>query len=172
MNKPPKAFDLANYKLQAAKLLKAVRSNNSILSHPATIRFQRLPEFSSKTPAEIAATKLQLKHALAVIARENNFNSWADLKVQTGFIKGGFLNNWFNTYAEAKAYQQQFGGFLLPYKQQFFICEATYIEHIGFNPNDPDWILIDRDWVSEKNPAAKQRLYKKWQVKKGKSDGK
>lgn len=95
-----------------------------------------------------------LKIHLAVIAMENGFKSWADLKSQINFIVGGFLNNWFANYQEAKIHQQLNRGFLLPYKNQFFICEAGYIERIGFDPNDPDWKLIGWDWVEPADKVA------------------
>jgi hypothetical protein len=37
----------------------------------------------------------------------------ADLKCHLPFISGGFLNQWFAHYGEAKAYQERYGGFLL-----------------------------------------------------------
>ena len=107
-------------------------------------------------------TDLKHKHALSVIAIENGFESWVNLKCQLPFIRGGFLNQWFTNYAEAKSYQQLNGGYLLPFKNQFFICEADYISNLGFNSADPDWKLIGYDWVNPDHKAAGQRLYKKW----------
>ncbi len=94
-------------------------------------RFGRCPETAS-IPAEL----LKRKHALAVIAFEKGFDSWASLKLQIGLIKGGFLNHWFSTHAEAKAYQTASGGFVLPYKKQFFVCEADYLEALGLGEAD------------------------------------
>ncbi len=94
-------------------------------------RFARCPE-TAKIPSEM----LKRKHALAVIAFEKGFDSWATLKLQIGLIKGGFLNHWFSTYAEAKAYQVAAGGFVLPYKKQFFVCETDYLEAIGLSESD------------------------------------
>ena len=86
--------------------------------------------------------------------------------MQLDFIVGGYLNLWFATYAEAKTHLQSEGGFLLPYKNQFFICNATYMKQIGFDPDDPDWKRIGSDWVQPSNQIAWQRLYKKWKAAK------
>jgi len=169
MNKPHKSFSLEEGKIQASILLKAFHSSDEKRVTHATKRFKRLPEFS-----EIIKQKVQLKHALAVIALENGFNSWNDLKTQINLIVGGFLNKWFTNYAEAKTHQQSAGGYLLPYKKHFFICDTNYIKQLGFDPNDADWQLISRDWVQPKDKIAWQRLYKKWMKiqQKGKRDGK
>ena len=83
-----------------------------------------MPEFRNLSLEEIIQVDIKRKHALAVIAIEKGFKSWTDLKCQLPFIRGGFLNQWFANYAEAKSYQQLNGGFILPFKNQFFICDA------------------------------------------------
>src|SRR5262249_37064720 len=96
------------------------------------------------------------------IAMEQGFRSWVDLKMQVNFIVGGYLNLWFSNHAEAKAYLKEHGGFLLPYKNQYFICDENYIKQIGFYPEDPDWEKIAYDWAEPPSQAAWHRLYKKW----------
>lgn len=162
MNKPRKSFSVDECKIQASILLKSLYSNNVESSHQAAKRFQILPEFSSFSFVEIIQADIKRKHALAVIAVEKGFTSWTDLKCQLPFIRGGFLNQWFASYAEAKSYHQRNGGFLLPFKKQFFICDADYINNLGFNSEDRDWKLIGHDWVNPSNKDAWQRLYKKW----------
>jgi hypothetical protein len=83
------------------------------------------------------------------------------------FVVNGFLNKWFANYQEAKIEQQKHGGFLFPYKNQFFICEAGYIERQGLNPHDPDWQAIGWDWINPLDKMAWQRLYRKWINKEG-----
>ena len=39
-----------------------------------------------------------------------------------------FLNRGFSEYANARKSLEVEGGFLLPYKQHFFVCEADVIE--------------------------------------------
>lgn len=157
-----KFFNLQEAKIQASILLKSLGSSDSEIAFPAAKRFQRLPEFANFSIAEIPIKDIKHKHALTVIAIENSFKSWADLKSQIDFIVGGFLNIWFANYQEAKVHQQSSGGFLFPYKNQFFICESGYIERLGFDPNDPDWKLIGWDWANPSDKTAWQRLYKKW----------
>ena len=169
MNKPHKSFSVDECKVQASLLLKSLHSNDSLSSGKAAKRFQRLPEFANLSLEEIIQADIKRKHALAVIAIEKGFTSWTDLKCQLPFIRGGFLNRWFANYAEAKSYQQLNGGFLLPFKNQFFICESDYINNLGFNAEDPDWTLIGYDWAKPGNKVAWQRLYKKWMLIQGES---
>ena len=135
MNKPYKILTLKECKIQASILLKSLK-----LSNPAIKR----------------------KHALAIIAKKHGFSSWNDLKTQINFIVGGFLNHWFAHYSEAKVHQQSQGGFLFPYKNQFFVCDAHYIQQLGFDPTDSDWTLIGKDWAKPTDQVAWNRLYKQW----------
>ena len=167
MNKPRKParqvrgkpLSLTEAKIQASILLKSLRGSNPV---KAAKRFQRLPEFSDISIEDILQKDIKRKHALLVIAIENGFKSWIDLKIQINFIVGGYLNSWFANYSEAKSHLESAGGFLLPYKNQFFICNSNYIKQIGFDPDDPDWKIIGFNWVEPVDQAAWQRLYKKW----------
>jgi len=163
-------ISIEEYKIQASMLLKALRSNDSDAVEKALTRFQSLSELQ-KSSAEEIISKAKLKHALAVIADEQGFDSWADLKsfctkqVTESFVdgyEGGFLNQWFIAYSEARDYQKTKGGFLLPYKKQFFVCEAEYIDWLGLDSDDPDWKAIDYDWVKPSSQKAYARLSKKW----------
>jgi hypothetical protein len=167
MNKRSKPFSLQEGKVQASMLLKALHSTDAA---QVAKRFQCLPEFANLSTTDILQQDIKRKHALAVIALENGFNSWLDAKIQLNFIVGGYLNPWFAHYDEAKAHLQSSGGFLLPYKKQFFICEANYLSHIGFDPMDSDWALIHNDWAKPADQVAWQRLYKKWIKAKGGRD--
>lgn len=162
MNNPDKSFSVDECKVKASILLKSLYSDNIVSSRQAAKRFQILPEFKSFSPEEITRADIKRKHALIVIAIEKGFKSWADLKCQLPFIRGGFLNQWFANYTDAKSYQQLNNGFLLPFKNQFFICDADYINNLGFNSEDRDWKLIGYDWVKPDNKQAWQRLYKMW----------
>lgn len=159
MNKSHRSLTVEEAKIKASILLKSFSSN---ATEKTAKRFKRLPEFAGLSTNEILQTKIKRKQALELIAFENNFKSWADLKCQIPFIHGGFLNHWFANYAAAKAYQETNGGFLLPYKRQFFICDSNYIQNLGLNPKDRDWKLIAYDWVEPANKSAWQRLYKMW----------
>jgi hypothetical protein len=64
------------------------------------------------------------------------------------------LNRWFRTYDEAKKSQEAEGGYLFPYKNQFFVTESEAVRELGLDPNDPDWKLIGWDWVRPLNKEA------------------
>ncbi|WP_454780469.1 hypothetical protein [Legionella sp. WA2022007384] len=162
MNKLHPSFSVEECKVQASILLKSLRATNQTTVQNAAKRFQNLPEFRNCSLEEIIHADIKRKHALAVIALGKGFSSWSDLKCQLPFIRGGFLNVWFAHYTEAKSHQHAQGGFLLPYKNQFFICDADYIRNLGFNPEDQDWKLIGYDWVNPESKEAWKRLYKKW----------
>ncbi|HEX8161140.1 MAG TPA: hypothetical protein VF538_04670 [Pyrinomonadaceae bacterium] len=58
------------------------------------------------------------------------------------------VNRWFTSYEEARASRESEGGYLLPYKSQFFVTEGEGIRELGLDPEDPDWALIGWDWVA------------------------
>ena len=68
------------------------------------------------------------------------------------------LNRWFPSYEEARAALDEQGGYLLPFKHHFFVCEAEGIRILGLDPDDPDWELIGRDWVRPRDQEAWERL--------------
>ena len=72
-----------------------------------------------------------------------------------------FLNQWFSKYDEARQALDTGNGFLLPYKNHFFVCEADVIKALGLEPDDPDWEKIGRDAAMPKDAEAFQRLRKK-----------
>lgn len=72
-----------------------------------------------------------------------------------------FLNRWYSNYEEARAERESSGGFLLPYKRHFFVCEAEVISAMGLEPNDPDWEKIKRDGAQPVDSEAYQRLREK-----------
>lgn len=162
MSKPHPSYSIKECKILASLLLKAIRSANPDAALKAAKRIKRLPEFNDMSLENILAFEVKRKHALAAIALEKGFQSWADLKCQLPFIKGGFLNHWFANYADAKAKQQADGGYLLPYQNQFIVCDQDYIVNLGFDISDPDWKMIGYDWARPSNQVAWKRLYRKW----------
>ena len=68
------------------------------------------------------------------------------------------LNRWFTTHEEARASLDAEGGYLLPYRNQFFVTLSEGIIELGLDPEDPDWAQIGWDWVRPKDAAAWQRL--------------
>ena len=139
----------------------------------AIVRIRRLDEFRD-APADQVAASVKRRHCLAVIARELGFQGWPHaVAVLDGTDAGDFgtllypddarghTNIWSASYDEAKAIHQQRGGYLLPYKQQFFIADRHFIKTLGLQPDDPDWDAIDHDWVRPRQVEARERLYRK-----------
>ena len=71
------------------------------------------------------------------------------------------LNRWFTTYAEARSSLESEGGYLLPFKSQFFVTLSEGVRELGLDPDDPDWALIGWDWVEPKDREAWERLKEK-----------
>ena len=146
---------LQDYKVKASLLLKAAKQGDAV----ALQRFAVVPGLTPDT--------LQRKHALRVIALENGFASWLALKLsqkpslETLLRPRGapsFLNDWHTDYDVAKKALESSGGYLLPYKSQFFIVQRGYIEALGLNPDDADWQRMGFDAVKPKDRAAWERL--------------
>jgi hypothetical protein len=78
----------------------------------------------------------------------------------TMYVSGmaAVLSRWFTTYEEARASREAEGGYLLPYKQQYFITASEGILELGLDPNDPDWARIGWDWVWPRDEEAWERL--------------
>jgi hypothetical protein len=72
-----------------------------------------------------------------------------------------FLNRWFTNYEEARALLESEGGYLLPYKQQFFVCEADAIRAMGLEADDPDWERVGWDCARPADRQAYERLREK-----------
>ena len=50
------------------------------------------------------------------------------------------------------------GGYLFPFRHQFFICEYGFLEAREIDLSDPDWERIGRDWVRPTDVEARDRL--------------
>ena len=68
------------------------------------------------------------------------------------------LNRWFTKYEDARASLEAEGGYLLPFKSQFFLTQSEGIRELGLDPDDPDWERIGWDWVRPKDVEAWNRL--------------
>lgn len=144
-----------SYKRKAARLLKAARSGDG----EARARFDCL----SSRPLSF-----QLKHALCIVALEAGYESWAALKLDlegldfsTFFATPGLrnsLNPWFATYDEARAFQLENGGILLPYKSHVFVSEADILPRLGYEADHPDWSEMGYDFVRPLSEAAHARI--------------
>ncbi|MEO7328119.1 MAG: hypothetical protein ABI193_06050 [Minicystis sp.] len=170
---------LEELRIQAKILLKSLRSG----SRPAAERLRRLPFFAERSADRILSetAEVQLKHAFAVLALEQGYATWNELKAACDLREksasptgrapvaagdryyppgrmGSGLNRWFTSYDEARTSLDAYGGYLFPYRTQFFVCEEAHIEALGLDPADPDWARIGHDWVKPRDPEAHQRL--------------
>jgi hypothetical protein len=161
-------------KVRASLLLKDLASPDSARATRAAERLRQVPPFAGLSLGEVLARKdsVRRKHVLTVIAREQGQPSWSALKQELeaaprpGFDtelffardRGGFLNHWFSTYEQAAASLQVAGGYLFPFRTQFFVCEAGFLKTLGVDTADPDWQRMGRDWVRPREPAARARL--------------
>jgi hypothetical protein len=82
-----------------------------------------------------------------------------------------FLNRWFSTYDEARSSLETDGGYLLPYKRHYFVCEANVIRALGLDPEDPDWEKIGRDGAHPADTEAYERLREKREQAMRDADG-
>ncbi len=74
------------------------------------------------------------------------------------------LNRWYTTYEDARTSLQSEGGYLLPYRGQYFVTLREGIRELGLDPDDPDWSRIGWDWVRPKDAEAWGRLKEKREV--------
>lgn len=74
---------------------------------------------------------------------------------------GACINRWFKTYDEARVSRELEGGFLFPYRDQFFVTESEAVKELGLDPDDSDWERIGWDWVHPADADAHERLLEK-----------
>ncbi|AKQ69091.1 LuxR family transcriptional regulator [Myxococcus hansupus] len=168
-------LSLQECKVRASILLKDLDAPEAARAARAAERLRVLPGFAGLSLGEVLARKdtVRRKHALAVIAREQGHATWVELKAaregeagppRVDFehllsrVGGAHLNRWFTSYAEAAASLRTEGGFLFPYREQFFVCEASLLEALGADPTDADWARMGRDWLAPRDAEAWSRL--------------
>jgi hypothetical protein len=71
------------------------------------------------------------------------------------------LNRWFTSYENARSSLDSEGGYLLPFKDQYFVTMREGVRELGLDPDDPDWARIGWDWVRPADPEAWARLKEK-----------
>lgn len=72
-----------------------------------------------------------------------------------------FVHRWFPNHEEARGSLESDGGYLLPYRDHFFVCEAPTIRALGLDPEDPDWQKIGHDCAAPADAEAYRRLKEK-----------
>lgn len=120
----------------------------------------------------------QLKHALLYVAREAGFKDWQHAQSvlscqhkQTMQQDSGkfwyspacmaLLNHWCANYPEALALQAKQGGVVLPYKSQYVVANASYIEALGLSPKDPLWEPLEYNWCEGSSALRQELAYKR-----------
>jgi hypothetical protein len=159
-------FALNEVKIQAKKLLKSFKTDDI-----SELRLQKyLKRLTLKNLDE-----LKLKHCLTLVSQELGLVNWhqaqflliGDEKIikpdnfGTFFYPdscGGFINEWFNDYQQAKLVllQKTQTKWLLPYKNQFLVVGKDYIKQFGMD--EKLWREIEHDMVKSYNTSAWDKL--------------
>lgn len=159
---------LAHLKIVARSLHKQVAKKAPL----AVARLRVVPGFAPSTDAEIAGAAKR-RHCLTVVAMELGFRGWAQLAHvledgEEGADFGTILcpkrmmphqNIWVANYLEAQQIRDEHGGFLLPYKEQFFIADGDFLLDLGLDPEVEDWERMGRDWVKPDDLNVRARFY-------------
>ncbi len=105
----------------------------------------------AKAQAKIVSkTKnIKLKKALDLVAQKAGKPSWKayrdSLDTFWCSVSLPYLNHWFASYGDARAYLQEKGGYLLTYKGQYLVVQREYIESLGLDPDAKVWKRIEFD---------------------------
>lgn len=164
----PSRAPLARHRAKAHLLLTALRGSDPARARAVATRLRRLRSFAHRDAAELLAdrTAVRLKHLLTLVAVEAGHASWPalvrahDAAAPNMWVPqhGVLLNRWFADHDDARASLREQGGYLLPFRDQFFITERAGIEALGLDPDDPDWTAIGFDFVAPDDGAAHARL--------------
>lgn len=175
MTDSPLPETLSGCRAEARRLLKHLQGNDHERARAAAARFARLRTFADGGADGLLATRarVRLKHALAVVAEECGFAAWLELKrtlearVRTAVMDpptfhsprlDSLLNRWFRDHAEAHASLEEQGGYLLSFREHFFVTESEGVRVLGLDPDDPDWAAVGFDLVRPLDRAAYARL--------------
>lgn len=178
---------LAQCRARAHELLRHFRADDPRAALAAAVRLVRLRSFADRTPDQLLAdrTNVRLKHALAVVAEEAGAASWAALRERIAAAAPApativgrtrptsaadvhssrltvYLNRWFADYDEARESLAHDGGYLLPFRDQFYITSHGGVLELGLDPDDPDWERIGFDWIRPRDADAHARLVEQW----------
>ena len=171
MTDSPLPESASGCRAEARRLLKHLRGEEPRRARAAAARFARLRSLAALGSEGVLAqrARLRLKHALAVVAEEHGQSSWSELvhALEAGALAApsfhdpridALLNRWFADHAEARASRTAHGGYLLPYRTQFFVTESEGVRLLGLDPLDPDWTAVGFDLARPLDRAAHARL--------------
>jgi hypothetical protein len=160
---------LNEVKIQAKKLLKAIKTDSNLLPT------MKLP--LKKLDVPISA-EIKLKDCLNIIAHQLGFENWYQAQVVlsgsnknvqgldmgTFFYPRGadiFINEWFANYQQAKNTLLEKAGekWLLPYKKQFIVVKSNYISTFKLDKKlILLWTDLDHDMVDGYKSKAWDKL--------------
>jgi hypothetical protein len=124
--------------------------------------------------ARAAGAALQLKEALALVARARGFMHFDHARRVLGGLAapgddmGSFwyaprcsalLSEWFAREVEAlEALASNPGAYLLPYRLQYVVVGADFVRELGLDPSHADWAEARRSLVGAYGSRAWQAL--------------
>lgn len=160
-------------KIRAQRLVKKARAGDPAVIARLRAEVPALRD-TALVDAEVAEA-VQLKHALALVARELGFRGWPHAREVLGGDTEerdfgtllypprcrGHLTSWHVDHAEARASRAAAAGYLLPFRTQFFVVERGFLEDLGLDPDDADWSAMGYDWAEPQDRDARRRLYGK-----------
>ncbi len=153
-------------KLRARLLKRAIdRKEPRALERLASLRAVNRPQ----------AGEVKHKHCLDLVAQEFGFANFSQARevfagetLASDFgtllevnASSGLLNHWFANYEEAREFHEANGGYLLGYRRQSVVVKRPYIEALGLDPEDDDWVAMGFDWVRPRSVEARSRFYAK-----------
>lgn len=115
-----------------------------------------------------AGKEFSLKEAYTLIAKTAGYSSWKAMK--DDYEMADILNPprwsalwkiWFSSKEEALQHMTADSKYLIPYRNQFFVCDANYLNALGVAEDDQDLQKVGNDWSSPKDKAAWKRLINK-----------
>jgi hypothetical protein len=114
-----------------------------------------------------------LKEAFSLIAKSAGYSSWK--KMKDDYEMADILNPprwsalwkiWLSSKEEALGHMTTKGNYLLPYRNQFFICDINYLNALGVLEDDEDLLRVGNDWSDPQDKEAWKSLVKKLKVQK------
>ncbi|MEO8022320.1 hypothetical protein [Polaromonas sp.] len=119
---------------------------------------------------EAGAADVRLRHCLNQVAREVGFVHWEHARAVLGGAAvreddmgtfwhaprtGILLNLWLAKYEEAQAaLEADPRAFLLPYRRQFMVVQADFIQELGVDASHPAWAETAHDLVAAYGGSA------------------
>ena len=161
---------VADCRQQARRLQLDLGAADGMVAHAAAARCAQLPDFAARPLDDLRSGRVRVTraHCQHVIALEHGFAGWGALLAASLPLAAcvtmhvprmsAWLNQWFANYDEARAALDEGGGYLLPFRNQFFVTTADAVRELGLDPEDPDWARIGHDFVRPRDPEAHLRL--------------